>query len=110
MGTRNGQKYRVHKRQVRKQLTVAELTVGMYVVELDIPWEESPFLFQGFLLESEKDIHMVQDHCKSVWVDVVEEDWVPLDKTKNTQRVTRTRYDKKRREKKRIRNRKDGGE
>ncbi|MBS55134.1 MAG: diguanylate cyclase [Oceanospirillaceae bacterium] len=90
--TRNGQKYRVHKRQVRKQLTVAELTVGMYVVELDIPWEESPFLFQGFLLESEKDIHMVQDHCKSVWVDVVEEDWVPLDKTKNTQRVTRTRY------------------
>merc|ERR1712000_94993 len=90
--TRNGQKYRVHKRQVRKQLTVAELTVGMYVVELDIPWEESPFLFQGFLLESEKDIHMVQDHCKSVWVDVVEEDWVPLDKTKNTQRVTRTCY------------------
>tara|TARA_Y100000052_G_scaffold24847_1_gene27797 strand:+ start:54 stop:1343 length:1290 start_codon:yes stop_codon:yes gene_type:complete len=90
--TRNGQKYRVHKRQVRKQLTVAELTVGMYVVELDIPWEESPFLFQGFLLESEKDIHMVQDYCKTVWVDVVEEDWIPLDKTKNTQRVTRTRY------------------
>ena len=71
--TRNGQKYRVHKRQVRKQLTVAELTVGMYVVELDIPWEESPFLFQGFLLESEKDIHMVQDYCKTVWVDVVED-------------------------------------
>merc|ERR1712000_336886 len=90
--TRNGQKYRVHKRQVRKQLTVAELTAGMYVVELDIPWEESPFLFQGFLLENEQDIQTVQQYCRYVWVDVVEEDWVPLDETRQSLRKTRPRY------------------
>ena len=90
--TRNGQKYRVHKRQLRKKLDVAELTAGMYVVELDIPWEESPFLFQGFLLENEQDIQTVQQYCRYVWVDVVEEDWVPLDETRQSLRKTRTRY------------------
>ena len=90
--TRNGQKYRVHKRQLRKKLDVAELTAGMYVVELDIPWEESPFLFQGFLLENEQDIQTVQQYCRYVWVDVVEEEWVPLDETRQSLRKTRTRY------------------
>jgi len=90
--SRNGQKYRINKRQVRKKLDASELTVGMYVVELDRPWEESPFLFQGFLLETEQDIQTVQENCAYVWVDVMEEEWEPLDKTHPELRRTRKYY------------------
>lgn len=90
--TRDGRKFRVHKRHLRKQMDVGQLTVGMYIVELDIPWEESPFLFQGFLIESEHDIHMVADVCRWVVVDVVEEDWEPLDGIRSQIPPTRTRY------------------
>ena len=46
------------------------LKTGMYVYELDRPWEETPFLFQGFRLESEDDIRIIQKHCKHVFIDV----------------------------------------
>lgn len=73
--TRNGRKFRINKRHTRKRLDVSELTPGMHIVELDRPWIESPFLFQGFLLETAEDIQMVQDVCRWVYVDVVEEEW-----------------------------------
>lgn len=90
--TRDGRKFRINRRHVRRKLDVSELTVGMYVVELDRPWEESPFLFQGFLLESEDDIYMLQDVCSWVYVDVVEEEWEPLDQQPGKRPPTRTRY------------------
>ena len=49
---------------------VQNLRLGMYVAELDRPWLESPFLFQGFIIESEKDLQAVQDTCQYVYVDV----------------------------------------
>ena len=73
--TRNGRKFQINKRHTRKRLDVSELTIGMHIVELDRPWIESPFLFQGFLLESAEDIRMVQDVCQWVIVDVIEEEW-----------------------------------
>lgn len=42
----------------------------MYVRELDRPWLESPFLFQGFLLESDNDLQEVANTCEYVFVDV----------------------------------------
>jgi len=30
------------------RINIQDLTVGMYVSELDRPWLETPFLFQGF--------------------------------------------------------------
>ena len=53
----------------RLYMPVAQLRVGMYVVELDRPWLESPFLFQGFELESEDDIRAVQEVCNHVYID-----------------------------------------
>lgn len=90
--TRSGRKFRINRRHMRKQLDVSQLTVGMYIVELDRPWEESPFLFQGFLLESETDIHMVQDVCTFVSVDVIEEEWEPLDGNPHGNPPKRVRY------------------
>ena len=54
----------------RVKISVKELELGMYVVELDKPWLDSPFLFQGFELLSEADIKSVQHECKFVYVDV----------------------------------------
>jgi HD-GYP domain-containing protein (c-di-GMP phosphodiesterase class II) len=41
----------------------------MYVAELAIPWEESPFMFQGFKLKSWEDVDTVIEHCRHVTVD-----------------------------------------
>ena len=48
---------------------VNQLTIGMYIVELDRPWLETPFLFQGFELKTEEDIRAVRDHCDYVYID-----------------------------------------
>jgi HD-GYP domain-containing protein (c-di-GMP phosphodiesterase class II) len=55
-----------------QQLQVApqELMKGMYVAELDRPWTETHFLFQGFRLEREEDIRYMRDNCAFVVIDV----------------------------------------
>ena len=51
------------------KVDVADLKIGMYVNELDIPWLESPFLFQGFPLNSEDEIEEVRRVCQFVYID-----------------------------------------
>ncbi len=46
------------------QIDVKELKVGMYIAELDRPWLESSFLFQGFELKTRTDIKEVQNTIK----------------------------------------------
>lgn len=41
----------------------------MYVSELDRPWLETPFLFQGFYIRNQDEIVALRSHCKSVIVD-----------------------------------------
>jgi HD-GYP domain-containing protein (c-di-GMP phosphodiesterase class II) len=54
---------------VRKTVPVGELKFGMYVAELDRPWTDTPFKFQGFVLENQQQIEILQQHCKLVFVD-----------------------------------------
>jgi len=56
-------------RKMHQKMDVNDLRVGMFVVELDIPWEESPFMFQGVELKSPSDILAVQNACTYVYVD-----------------------------------------
>lgn len=58
---------RTRKQHVK--IDVADLRVGMFVVELDKPWEESSFMFQGLEINTTADIQKVQQECKHVWVD-----------------------------------------
>ncbi len=44
----------------------------MYVLDLDRPWLETPFLFQGFEIRSQDDIAELQRYCKYVYIDVPE--------------------------------------
>lgn len=43
---------------------------GMYVSNLDRPWTETPFPFQGFLVERESELRGLQEHCVHVFIDV----------------------------------------
>ena len=47
-----------------------ELLIGMYVCELDKPWEDSSFIFQGFLIDNEKIRQKVIDECDYVYIDI----------------------------------------
>lgn len=51
------------------QTPVQNLMLGMYVSELDIPWLESPFMFQGFFIETDEDLQALRDACQFVYVD-----------------------------------------
>jgi HD-GYP domain-containing protein (c-di-GMP phosphodiesterase class II) len=54
---------------LKKTIPVAELRFGMYVAELDRPWTDTPFRFQGFVLSSEQQLETLKKYCKSVVVD-----------------------------------------
>ncbi len=56
-------------RKLHQRMDVKDLRVGMFVVELDKPWEESSFMFQGLELKSPSDVIAVQKECKYVFVD-----------------------------------------
>ncbi len=57
----------------RVKIGVNELTIGMYVAELDRPWLETPFMFQGFVVSNEEDLRTIRELCEYVYVDVVKE-------------------------------------
>ncbi len=62
----------------RLRVAVGDLELGMYVAELDRPWLGSPFLFQGFRVQSQDDLAQLRDFCKFVYVDLEESlDWAP---------------------------------
>jgi HD-GYP domain-containing protein (c-di-GMP phosphodiesterase class II) len=53
----------------RLLIPVEQLTLGMYVTELDRPWVDTPFLFQGFEIKTDADIRAVKDVCDYVYID-----------------------------------------
>ena len=57
-----------------EKLTISteNLKIGLYVADLDRPWLETPFLFQGFKISDDDEIAELQKHCKSVIVDVTQ--------------------------------------
>jgi HD-GYP domain-containing protein (c-di-GMP phosphodiesterase class II) len=54
---------------MKTRVNVEDLRPGMYVVELDRPWLETPFLFQGFAIESDQDLARLRSCCRFVYVD-----------------------------------------
>lgn len=53
----------------QKAVAVADLQFGMYIKELDRPWIETPFAFQGFCLRTEQQLQALRKFCKHVIVD-----------------------------------------
>jgi HD-GYP domain-containing protein (c-di-GMP phosphodiesterase class II) len=52
-----------------KKIDTKLLRIGMYVSELDRPWTETSFLFQGLLVESAGEIDQLQELCSYVYID-----------------------------------------
>ena len=73
-----------------REIPVEELTIGMYVSKLDRPWTETPFVFQGFVLKSEKQIDVLKKYCKHVFVDPEKEDLSEVDKV-SAQEIAKVR-------------------
>jgi len=54
---------------VELEIDVSELRVGMHVVRLDRPWEETDFLIQGFVVQRQEDIDALQSQCRKVVIE-----------------------------------------
>lgn len=54
---------------MKHQISTDKLKIGMYVAELDRPWLESPFLFQGFVIDDDEDLDKLRECCEFVYVD-----------------------------------------
>jgi HD-GYP domain-containing protein (c-di-GMP phosphodiesterase class II) len=54
---------------MKKQVSVGELQFGVFIAELDRPWTETPFMFQGFVLKDDKQLEVLKQHCKHVFID-----------------------------------------
>ena len=48
-----------------------DLRWGMYISSLDRPWLESPFLFQGFELQTPQEMELLKKHCKHVYINII---------------------------------------
>ena len=53
------------------RIHISELKIGMYVSKLDRDWLETPFLMQGFIVESLDDIDTVAEYSEYIWVDAI---------------------------------------
>jgi len=63
---------------MRKKIDARDVQLGMYIAELDRPWLETPFMFQGFELQSQDALTKLQEICKYVWIDTQQGiDFVP---------------------------------
>ncbi len=54
---------------MKKKVGVQNLKLGMFVSELDRPWIESRFLFQGFEIRTQEELDELARLCKYVYVE-----------------------------------------
>lgn len=54
----------------RYQVAVNDLRQGMFVIELDRPWLDTPFLLQGFLIDSTVELDTLVKYCDYAYVDL----------------------------------------
>lgn len=55
---------------MKKEVPVEQLEFGVFVSELDRPWTETPFMYQGFVLNNEKQLEALKKYCKKVTIDL----------------------------------------
>ncbi len=59
----------MHYETVEREIPVSDLRVGMHVIRLDRPWEETDFLLQGFIIQRQDDIDALQRQCQRVIIE-----------------------------------------
>jgi len=86
-GEYSHENYKINKKLVKERISVHSLRVGMYVVELDRPWIETPFLYQGFLIHHEDEIDQLCEYCDFVVIDVTQTEIKHKEKPKGVAQV-----------------------
>ncbi len=54
---------------MKKLISVEQLKYGVYVNALDRPWTDTPFMYQGFVVNSEAQIQALKKYCRKVTID-----------------------------------------
>lgn len=52
------------------RIGVQRLDLGMFVAELDRPWVDTPFLLQGFIVDTAIELATLRKYCQHVYVDL----------------------------------------
>lgn len=55
---------------MKKEVSVEQLEFGVFISELDRPWTETPFMYQGFVLSNDKQLEALKKYCKKVYIDL----------------------------------------
>jgi HD-GYP domain-containing protein (c-di-GMP phosphodiesterase class II) len=55
---------------MKKEVSVEQLQFGVYISELDRPWQGTPFMFQGFILNNDRQLEALKQYCKKVIIDL----------------------------------------
>jgi len=55
---------------MKKEVSVEQLQFGVYISELDRPWTGTPFMFQGFVLNNDRQLEAIKQYCKKVTIDL----------------------------------------
>ncbi|MGE0557075.1 MAG: HD-GYP domain-containing protein [Burkholderiales bacterium] len=55
---------------MKKEVPVEQLEFGVFISELDRPWTETPFMYQGFVLSNDKQLEALKKYCKKVYIDL----------------------------------------
>jgi len=83
------------KDTITQKVDTSDLKKSMYVSELDRPWIESPFIFQGFLITSDQELAQLANTCKYVYVDVLKSKVEVPQRMVMTTPIKRNHYEKK---------------
>ncbi len=54
----------------RYQVAVEDLCKEMFVADLDRPWLDTPFLLQGFIIDSQVELDTLRKYCEYVYIDL----------------------------------------
>lgn len=65
---------------IEVKLDVSQLDIGMYVKELDRPWLQTPFMFQGFKITTDRELQQLRSLCKYVIIEVEKHYWFSYQK------------------------------
>ena len=55
---------------IKVKIPTDSIDIGMFVVELDRPWTDVPLAFQKFEITSERELKVLQEYCKYIYIEI----------------------------------------
>lgn len=55
---------------IKVKIPTDSIDIGMFVVELDRPWVDVPLAFQKFEIQTEREIKVLREYCKYIFIEI----------------------------------------